>query len=97
MGPKSQEIDALFYFGNLSQISPKTVFPQFCKQTRVLPMQNTYRVFPDVIYASVILSIELIFSEESLFFLIFNASMKGRQKYYLSFINLNSQIDAMLN
>lgn len=46
-------------------------------------MENIYtfiEAFPDVIYASVILSIELIFSEESLSLLIFNAGVKGRQK-----------------
>lgn len=49
-----------------------------------LPMQNVYMFmevfFPDTIYVSVILRVELIFSEDSLFLLIFKAGMKRRQK-----------------
>lgn len=46
-------------------------------------MQSTYtfvEALPDMIHASLILSIELIFSEESLFLLILNAGMKEGQK-----------------
>lgn len=70
----------LFCISSCGQLKPKTVFLQF--YNRILPTQNIYtliEISPDVIYASVLLSIELIFSGESFFLLIFNTGRKGRQ------------------
>lgn len=79
----------------LARLMPKPVSCSFiCKLGFYQCMYTFTELFPDVIYVSVSLSIELIFSGESL--LLFNASMKERQKEYFSFINLCSQIGAIL-
>lgn len=82
MRANSTEIQVLLCVSSCGQMKPNAVFLQFYKCNRILPTQNIYtliEISPDVIYANVLFSIELIFSGGSFFLLIFNAGMKGRQ------------------